>query len=620
MTHRNGIVHRVRSSNGHLLLVAVFLAIVVQAQGDTVAVADSPPKTKTEPRHPIAMVQSDGRLFVANRDRGTISIVDKDAGNVLNEIAVSGRVDDLIVLPDAKQLLAVDSSTHKLFVMEISADAEAGISLRCVNSHRVSKYPVSLASTPDGSIVSCVSKWSRRLTLIEANTLTSSKTLRKIVDLPFVPLLQCFLDDQILLVAAAHGGELAVVDAVTGKLKSHQQLIGHNIRGLSMTTKAAGNKTGIVEPGLLLAHQILNVASSTTRSTISWGGVISNTLHEIPIRDLLKSSSKETAERIHGSLFPLGREGQGAGDPADVVVSRDGKVYVALRGVDEVAMRKPRSQQLARVNVGRGPTKLVLDDDRNRLFVLCSFDDSLVEVDAESMVLLRTIRLTEHDTVKSQTKAGEELFYDARLSLDGWFSCHSCHSDGHSIGQLNDNFGDDSFGTPKRILTLLGSGETAPWAWSGSVEDLRDQIQKSIKSTMAGPGRHAPSVGEVEMDSLVAFVSSLSSAPGILAVRGESDLQSVARGETLFIAHGCAECHRPPTYTSPATFDVGIADEAGNRLFNPPSLAGVSQRGPYFHDNRATRLVDVLVEHDHDGGGSLSKAQIDDLINFLKSL
>lgn len=620
MTHRNGIDRKAHSNNGRLRLVALFFTILVQARFGMVAVADPHPKNIGESRHPIAMVQSGGRLFVANRVTGTISIVDLDSGIVRHEVSITEHVDDLIVLPGGKQLLAIDSSTHKLFVMEISADADARTSLRCVNSHQVPKYPISLASTPDGSMVSCASKWSRRLTLIEADTLRSSKTVQKMVDLPFVPLLQCFLDDQILLVADAHGGELAVVNSTTGELKSRQQLIGHNIRGLSMTTTSARNKADYVEPRLLLAHQILNVASSTTRSTISWGGVISNTLHELSVDDLLKSTSRETAERIHGSLFPLGREGQGAGDPADVVVSRDGQIYVALRGVDEVAMRKPRSQQLARVNVGRGPTKLVLDEDRNRLFALCSFDDSIAEVDAETMVLLRTIRLPGHEAVKRQTEAGEELFYDARLSLDGWFSCHSCHSDGHSIGQLNDNFGDESFGTPKRILTLLGSGETAPWAWSGSVANFGEQVQKSINSTMAGPGRHAQPIGEADIDSLVAFVSSLPSAPGILAARRQSDLPSVARGKMVFMSHGCAECHRPPTYTSPATFDVGLADEAGNRLFNPPSLSGVSQRSPYFHDNRATRLVDVMVEHDHDGAESLSKGEIDDLIKFLKSL
>src|SRR2546429_167098 len=72
----------------------------------------------------------------------------------------------------------------------------------------------------------------------------------------------------------------------------------------------------------------------------------------------------------------------------------------------------------------------------------------------------------------SLAERGELLFYDARLSHDGWFSCHSCHTDGHSNGLLNDNLGDGSFGAPKRVLSLLGVRDTGPWAWNGTMPDL----------------------------------------------------------------------------------------------------------------------------------------------------
>ncbi|MDA0285137.1 MAG: hypothetical protein O3B86_17450, partial [Planctomycetota bacterium] len=272
------------------------------------------------------------------------------------------------------------------------------------------------------------------------------------------------------------------------------------------------------------------------------------------------------------------------------------------------------------VPTGRGPTQLLLNEDRNRLFVLCTFDDSIAEFDAESLELVRTIRLGPIVPVKSFMQSGEELFYDSRLSLDGWFSCHSCHSDGHSTGQLNDNFGDESFGTPKRILTLLGTGDTEPWAWNGSLIDLRNQIRKSIHLTMAGPGKQSPTIGEREIESLDSFLSSLPPAPGILTARDEADRPSIRRGQQVFASHGCTGCHQPPSFASPLSFDVGFRDEAGKRYFNPPSLMGVSQRGPYFHDNRAARLVDVLLEFDHADAASLPDTEIDDLVDFLKSL
>ena len=96
----------------------------------------------------------------------------------------------------------------------------------------------------------------------------------------------------------------------------------------------------------------------------------------------------------------------------------------------------------------------------------------------------------------SQVDRGELLFYDARLSHDRWMSCDSCHTDGHTNGLLNDNQGDGSFDAPKRVLSLLGVGDTAPWAWNGSVDDLEAQVRKSVQTTMHGPADAAELTAE----------------------------------------------------------------------------------------------------------------------------
>ena len=64
----------------------------------------------------------------------------------------------------------------------------------------------------------------------------------------------------------------------------------------------------------------------------------------------------------------------------------------------------------------------------------------------------------------------------------------------------------------------------------------------------------------------------------------------------------------------------GLRDEAGESHFNPPSLRGVSQGGPYFHDNRAATLEEVFTRHRHQLGGELSKPDLDALLAFLNSV
>jgi cytochrome c peroxidase len=186
--------------------------------------------------------------------------------------------------------------------------------------------------------------------------------------------------------------------------------------------------------------------------------------------------------------------------------------------------------------------------------------------------------------------------------------------DGHSNGLLNDNLSDGSFGTPKRVLSLLGVKDTPPWAWNGSVRDLKDQVRKSIEITMRGA---RPT--EEQVEDLAAFLGTLPPPPP-LRPEAAATAAAIRRGKELFHEQGCAGCHVPPVYTSGKTYDVNLADEVGNTMFNPPSLRGVGQGGPYFHDNRAASLEALFTAHRHQLKKELAKEELADLLAFLRSL
>jgi len=229
--------------------------------------------------------------------------------------------------------------------------------------------------------------------------------------------------------------------------------------------------------------------------------------------------------------------------------------------------------------------------------------------------VIDTISLGEQPEL-SLVQRGERLFFNATLSHDSWMSCHSCHTDGHTNGLLNDNFSDASFGAPKRVLTLLGSANTAPFAWAGSAETLKAQIHKSLSHTMQADD--APT--EEQLTALAAYVETLAPPPSIDQARGIQDRASVDRGRELFGNLACTNCHQPPVFTTPDTYDVGIDDKLGNSKFNPPTLLGVGQRGPYFHDNRAITLEEVFLKHKHQLERDLSPGELSDLLSFLRSL
>src|SRR5262249_20637843 len=157
---------------------------------------------------------------------------------------------------------------------------------------------------------------------------------------------------------------------------------------------------------------------------------------------------------------------------------------------------------------------------------------------------------------------GEMLFFDARRSHDGWFSCHSCHTDGHTNGLLNDNLGDNSYGAPKRVLSLLGTKDTGPWAWNGRMPDLESQVRKSVRTTM-----HGPDLSGEQVKDLAAFLRSLRPPPALDPIAGPADEAARRRGQDVFHKHACDSCHTPPAYTSAKVYHVGLTDEAGNDKF-----------------------------------------------------
>jgi cytochrome c peroxidase len=87
----------------------------------------------------------------------------------------------------------------------------------------------------------------------------------------------------------------------------------------------------------------------------------------------------------------------------------------------------------------------------------------------------------------------------------------------------------------------------------------------------------------------------------------------------------CNTCHGGPELTDGKIHSVGLEERDDvYKGYNPPSLRGVYDKDPYLHDGRAKSLRDTLAgPHAADsvtGLGELSGAELDDLIEYLKSL
>ncbi len=558
-------------------------------------------------RRPVAAVflADKQTLCVANRCAGSVSLVNLAQGCVREEFVIGGRLTGLAALPDRRHILVLDDQRHELVALFFD-----GSRLTVRARLPVGPYPVSVAVQADGTRATVASLWSRRLQVVDLTPLASPAspvTLRilHVVRLPFAPREQCVLPGRSsVLVTDAFGGHLAVVDVASGQLLSGHELAGHNVRGLALDTS---------RKQLLVSHQILNQQAATTRENIERGVLMANVVRLIPLDALLTSSANIEA---NSRLLRLGTTGQGAGDPAGLVILDAEHVAVALTGVNQLALVRMDDGSTRRIDVGRRPMTVLARAAGQPLVVINAFDDSLSLVDAASGTVSRTISLGPSSQLSSQER-GERLFYDARLGRDGWLSCHSCHSDGHTNGLLADTLGDNTYGTPKRTLTLMNTALTDPWAWNGEMKYLHDQVRKSLLETM-----HSPAPTADQVNDLVSFLHTLPPPPPTEPVPADqADRIHVERGRTIFHARGCSHCHIPPlTYSSHETYDVGFADERGQRRFNPPSLRGVSQGYRFLHDNRAATLDEVFTKFQHKVGDGISPTDLADLLRFLRSL
>ncbi len=120
--------------------------------------------------------------------------------------------------------------------------------------------------------------------------------------------------------------------------------------------------------------------------------------------------------------------------------------------------------------------------------------------------------------------------------------------------------------------------------------------------------------------------------PAPKAPTGSYDVAAAGRGQTVFAGKaGCARCHVPPLFTEPghnvhAPAEVGVdsfqADRSPTKMYRTAPLAGLwsHQKGGFYHDGRFATLGDVVNHYDKLFKLALTKEEMHDLVEYLKSI
>lgn len=587
------------------LAVAAFLLIVAQAP----AAAES---------NSLMDISTDGRfLACANRDNGTVSLVDLRLQEVTHEIPVGHKPEGLCFLGDTHdlavavyaddQIVFIDGKTHKV-------------------THRLEVFdePYGIVSNPAGTHVYVTLEYPGQIVEIDVagqkitRTISAGKFLRGIA----------YSDrDQRLYVTEYHTGIVKAVDLESATVVD------------SWRGSRDDNLARQVELHPARAKVYLPHIRSKVTMTHGAGSIF-------PYVTVIDSSPGEGRRRKPIAMDSFNGTFVVA-NPWEVAVSPDGdRLYAVFSGTDDMYVcdvldDNYRELKLVRVkNLGRNPRAVRVAPDNQIFYVYNALDFSVVGYDARSLKPVTRIRVCKNP-LSEKILRGKILFYSAQQPMVGrrWISCSSCHPDGHSDGRTWQN--------PEGLrdtTALFGMAWTHPIHWSADRDEVQDFEHTVRGQLMQGrgliDGYVRPSLGKpnrghsTDLDALAAYSNSHKFTLSPHAKNGLSE--AALRGRDIFFAKAtkCATCHRGPFLTDSTVekpfklHNVGTGGDDPTEKIGPnydtPTLLGIYRTAPYLHHGKAATLDEVLTRSNpddkHGKTSHLSPVQIADLAQFLKSL
>jgi cytochrome c peroxidase len=228
-------------------------------------------------------------------------------------------------------------------------------------------------------------------------------------------------------------------------------------------------------------------------------------------------------------------------------------------------------------------------------------------------------------------------------------SCNTCHPNGATHGSLfveglSDRAGnvdltsgffrtgaDDGVMNAVNVPSLRGVRYTPPYGNDGRTASLSEFVSNVVTSEFDG----AP-LSQEELGALVRYVQDLDFLPNSnLDARGgltKLANERAARGAAIFAqpragfaGMSCASCHVPTSFFRDGRVHrLGSADlpsphalEGGYRT---PTLLGLAETAPYFHDGRFATIADVVVWFDTTFALGLNAREREDLVAYVEAV
>jgi YVTN family beta-propeller protein len=574
-------------------------------------------------------VSPDGkRLLVANNDNGTVTLVDTTTRRVVREIPVGSKPEGVTWIRSGS--LAAVTLYEDAAVLIF--DADTGKTVRRI---KTAVEPYGIVVDRAGKRAWVTHEYPGVVSVID---LEQGKVLREMKAGSMVRGMALTPDEKRLYVTEFYTGILRAIDLASGQVVDSWK--GHSTDNLCRHVELHPRR-----PKAYLSHIRSMVERAHGRGSI------------FPQLSICALTPPDASSRRSSIAMDTYNGVYVVTNPWEAAISPDGKkLYTIYAGTDDMNVSTVIDDDYKELvpfggprRVGRNPRAVRISPDGQTVYVLNALDFAVGIYTAE-MRPLATVKVC--DPPKSpEWVRGKILFNTANapLTRGRWIACSSCHPDGHHDARVWQN--------PeglRKTTALFGLAHTHPLHWSADRDEVQD-FEYTIRSQlMQGQGllRGAikPKMGyekiELEeklsgrskdLDALAVYCNSFEfsalsphvPAPGKLS-------EAATRGKGLFFSKevGCAKCHSGPYYTDSTLqkpyriHDVGTGgddpSEKMGPLYDTPTLLGVYRTAPYLHHGKAKSLRDVLTtcnkQDMHGTTSHLNAGQIDDLVEFLKSL
>ncbi|MFY1829735.1 cytochrome-c peroxidase [Myxococcus fulvus] len=268
---------------------------------------------------------------------------------------------------------------------------------------------------------------------------------------------------------------------------------------------------------------------------------------------------------------------------------------------------------------------------------------------------------------EAQVALGRMLFFEPRLSKNHDVSCNTCHGlDTYGVDNKALSDGHRGQKGSRNSPTVYNAAGHIAQFWDGRADTLEAQAsgpilnpvemampdERRVVATLSSmpeyvtrfreafPSEKKPVSLANAARAIAAFERGLTTSSRFdqyLAGQHSALNEAEQRGLHLFVVTGCTTCHNGPAVggTSfqklgliedyPGLKDAGRFDATKNEddrgKFRVPTLRDVERTGPYLHDGSVSELPTMVrLMAKHQLARTLTDAEVDDLVAFLKSL